>query len=103
MWIKSSKCEQGACVEVEFSTSSKCEGGSCVEVGFTTSTKCDTNACVEVGFAKSTKCNAGECVEVQMGQDVAVRNSKIPGEVVWFDHDEWRAFVAGVKGGEFDI
>jgi hypothetical protein len=34
---------------------------------------------------------------------VAVRDSKNPdGSRLIFSHDEWRAFVAGVRAGEFD-
>ena len=93
MWVKSSKCEGGSCVEVNVNwvKSTKCEQGACVEVAWDKSTKCDTNACVEVA-------TVGEDLPT-----VGVRNSRLPGEVVWFDRDEWTAFIAGVKAGEFDI
>ena len=46
----------------------------------------------------------GCCVEVAMRPGaVGVRDSKDPsGPVLIFDVDAWRAFVAGVKRGEFD-
>lgn len=45
------------------------------------------------------------CVEVASLPDggVGVRDSKDPeGPVLQFTADEWRAFAAGVRGGEFD-
>jgi hypothetical protein len=46
----------------------------------------------------------GACVEVAPVQDgVLVRNSKDrTGPIVRFTDAEWKAFVAGVKDGEFD-
>lgn len=38
-----------------------------------------------------------------MGTTVVVRNSAAPDEVVAFTPEEWRAFVAGVRLGEFEI
>ncbi len=54
---------------------------------------------------KSSKSNAGECVEVNLGGDqVKVRDSKDPnGPILIFAHPEWRAFIAGVHAGEFDL
>ena len=45
------------------------------------------------------------CVEVkQVGDDVAIRNSRNRrGNEILFTADEWSAFTAGVKNGEFDI
>jgi hypothetical protein len=62
-----------------------------------------------IEWIRSTACGGGECVEVFLEVDtaldgqalVAVRNSRVPGEIVWFDQDEWGAFLAGVKAGEF--
>lgn len=48
--------------------------------------------------------NGGACVEVAdvPGGHRAVRDSKDPaGPVLWFTADEWAAFTAGVRGGEF--
>ena len=50
--------------------------------------------------------SGGGCVEVTQALDaaVAVRDSKDPdGPRLLFVPDEWRAFVAGVKAGEFDL
>ncbi|WP_093168195.1 DUF397 domain-containing protein [Sinosporangium album] len=50
--------------------------------------------------------NGGNCVEVarNISGVVAVRDSKNPGgAVLVFSPDEWKAFVGGVKKGEFDL
>jgi hypothetical protein len=50
--------------------------------------------------------NGGQCVEVASNLPgiVAVRDSKDPdGPKLIFTHDEWRAFAAGIRGGEFDL
>ena len=49
--------------------------------------------------------NGGDCVEVARNLlgIVAVRDSKDPGgPKLVFTPDEWRAFAAGVRAGEFD-
>jgi len=46
------------------------------------------------------------CVEVKVTDwtsDVLVRHSRVPFTWQAFSRDEWVAFVAGVKAGEFDI
>jgi hypothetical protein len=50
--------------------------------------------------------NGGDCVEVARNLlgVVAVRDSKDPdGPKLAFTPDEWRAFAAGIRGGEFDL
>jgi hypothetical protein len=55
-------------------------------------------------WKKSTKCESAACVEVSMPPgEILVRNSLIPGEVIWFTPEEWRLFIEGAKAGEFDI
>ncbi|MEX0918987.1 MAG: DUF397 domain-containing protein [Candidatus Paceibacterota bacterium] len=58
-------------------------------------------------FVKSTFSQYvwNRCVEVSIGKDlVVVRDSKNQaGPVLNFNHDEWRAFVQGVKNDEFDL
>jgi len=54
----------------------------------------------------SRACNNSACVQVAHlpGGMVALRDSKDsrkPAHI--FDSDEWAAFVAGVKSGEFDL
>lgn len=50
---------------------------------------------------------ADNCVEVNLGdgtRTVAVRHSKNrEGAVLTFTGPEWRAFVEGVRDGEFDL
>jgi hypothetical protein len=47
----------------------------------------------------------GQCVEVtELGDAVALRDSKNrSGPILIFTPEEWRAFVGGVRGGEFDF
>jgi hypothetical protein len=50
--------------------------------------------------------NSGNCVEVagNLPGIVAVRDSKNPdGPKLIFTPDEWRAFAAGIRNGEFDL
>lgn len=49
--------------------------------------------------------NCDNCVEVAfVGGAIAVRDSKNPsGPALIFTPDEWDAFVAGAKDGEFDL
>jgi hypothetical protein len=71
---------------------------------WTTSTYCDIGAtCVE--WRKASECSAdADCVEVACGHErYLIRDSKDPdGPVLTFTRDEWAAFVAGVRAGEFD-
>jgi len=57
-------------------------------------------------FRVSSFCTSTSCVEVALLSDgrVAVRDSKDkskPAQI--YSAGEWRDFVAGVKGGEFDF
>jgi DNA-binding transcriptional regulator YdaS (Cro superfamily) len=56
---------------------------------------------------KGTRSSAnGACVEVARSRSgtVAVRDSKDPdGPKLAFTADEWEAFAAGVRDGEFDL
>ncbi|MEZ7127632.1 DUF397 domain-containing protein [Nonomuraea sp. AD125B] len=50
---------------------------------------------------------SGNCVEAGPIQDgsgrVAVRHSRLHGEVIIYTKAEWQAFVAGIRAGEFDF
>jgi hypothetical protein len=56
-------------------------------------------------WRKSTFSGLNGCVEVALvAGRLAVRDSKDPqGPVLLFTPDEWRAFVGGVRNGEFDL
>ena len=60
----------------------------------------------QVAWRKSSYSGgAGNCVEIAGGRSgaVGVRDSKNPtGPVLLFTPRTWRAFIAGVKNGEFD-
>ncbi|HWC43253.1 MAG TPA: DUF397 domain-containing protein [Actinomycetota bacterium] len=55
-------------------------------------------------WRKSSHSGSNGCVEVaRQGDQVALRDSKHPGGgVLVFTAHEWRAFLDGVRGGEFD-
>jgi Domain of unknown function (DUF397) len=54
---------------------------------------------------KSARSGSAGCVEVAtLDRAVGVRDSKDrQGPVLVFRHDEWNAFLAGVRDGEFDL
>ncbi|WP_144119548.1 DUF397 domain-containing protein [Catellatospora sichuanensis] len=56
-----------------------------------------------VGWRRSSYCDSGACVEVaQLDHGVAVRDSKDPqGPVLRFSRQEFAAFIAGVRAGDF--
>ncbi len=58
-------------------------------------------------FKKSSLSHGGKkvCVEVAINsQGVGVRDSKDPTKTTLsFTHEEWEAFIGGVKGGEFEL
>ena len=61
---------------------------------------------LRVEWRKSTLSTTNGCVEVAVvGDRIAVRDSKDQGQgpVLEFTAHEWDAFLAGVRGGEFDL
>lgn len=59
-----------------------------------------------IDYRVSSFCSMGNCVEVGRTPDggVAVRDRKdTDGAPLVFTPEEWTAFVAGVKAGEFDL
>ena len=58
-----------------------------------------------IGWRKSSHSGSNGCVEVAVaGDQVAVRDSKDQaGPVLLFSTEEWRAFAAGMRDGEFEI
>lgn len=61
-------------------------------------TRCESNSCVEV------RCDTGSCVEASaIGEEtVALRSNLAPHDQLRITRDEWVAFVAAVKEGQFD-
>lgn len=60
---------------------------------------------VDAAWRKSSFSNGiGECVELaDLGDSIGVRDSKNPGDLTLFlTRGELRAFIEGVKAGEFD-
>ncbi|WP_432980934.1 DUF397 domain-containing protein [Dactylosporangium sp. CA-233914] len=61
---------------------------------------------VTPGWRKSSYCGTTSCVEVAnlASDSILVRDAKNPGgSVLSFERESWSAFVAGMKGGEFDL
>ena len=62
------------------------------------------------GWVRSTHCAAGDCVEWQActwrGQPMVrgrrVRNGRPEAAFTSLTRDEWNAFVAGIRAGDFD-
>ena len=56
-------------------------------------------------WRKAEASGTGGCVEVNIGpSSVHVRDSKHPRlRPLYFTHEEWAAFLTGVKNGEFDL
>ena len=52
----------------------------------------------------SRRCESGACVEVgKLGEIIMVRGSADPdGKCLKLSRGQWREFVAGLKGGQFD-
>jgi hypothetical protein len=58
----------------------------------------------QIDWRKSSFCDSSQCAEVEIrGQHVMIRRSDGQSAVLTFSPDEWAAFVAGVKAGEFDV
>lgn len=58
-----------------------------------------------LGWRKSSRSGQTNCLEVRPASGgVEVRDSKNPGgATLTFTRDEWLAFIAGAKAGEFDL
>lgn len=56
-------------------------------------------------FRTSSMCSSGCCVGVAIKTDaVYVANTTTSDSpITRFTHEEWKAFVAGVKNGEFEV
>jgi hypothetical protein len=62
-------------------------------------------AAASIDWRVSSWCAAGDCVAVGRLPDgqVLLKDTKDPdGPQLRFDADEWRAFLSGIRAGEFD-
>jgi Domain of unknown function (DUF397) len=57
-----------------------------------------------IHWRRSSRCETGACVEMaRIGGTIAIRDSKdVAGPVLIFSAEEWAAFLAGARNGEFD-
>ncbi len=57
-----------------------------------------------MGWRRGSRCSSAACIEVRRaGDHILIRDSKQPQAVPQrYDAEEWSAFVAAVKDGEFD-
>lgn len=87
---------------LNFIRSSRCESHACLEVAFQSAGRCETANCAQVAFHRSSRCEHAHCVEVGATTDrVYVRDSKdlsIP--PLAFDPSAWRDFTAAIKAGD---
>jgi hypothetical protein len=58
----------------------------------------------ELDWRVALACNGGECIRVApQGSEVVIGDSKNPnGPVLTYSRPEWRAFVDGIRQGDFD-
>jgi hypothetical protein len=92
IWYKSSHSTTNACMEVHMCWRKSSRSG--------------TYNCVEVGVTRTaTRSGLSNCVEVEGLPEgwVAVRDNERPDEVIRVSPESWRAFILGVKDGEFDL
>ena len=55
-------------------------------------------------YKKSSFCILGGCIEIAIKKHgISIRNSNDHKKVIRFSKKEWRDFLKGVKGGEFDV
>jgi hypothetical protein len=57
-----------------------------------------------ISWRKASACHQGSCIEVaQINDSIAIRDSKDPdGPILLYSSEEWKTFLSGAKGGEFD-
>jgi hypothetical protein len=57
-----------------------------------------------MNWVKAKACESAACAEVAFEDNqVALRNSNKPADVLWFTQEEWEAFTAGAKAGDFSF
>lgn len=64
----------------------------------------DGTSAEEPAWYMAERCESGACVQIgTLGESILIRSTIDPdGHWVALSRDEWQAFVAGVKGGDFD-
>jgi hypothetical protein len=57
-----------------------------------------------IQWRRSSRCESGSCIEVaQFDGMIAMRDSKdVAGPMLIFSVEEWTAFLAGARNGDFD-
>jgi hypothetical protein len=90
-WIKSRHCDTGACVEVLVTSNRVYVKDPNTEVDM------ERNMWIK---PSDKFCETGDCVEVFAADDTVGMVYVKPQS---FTQDEWRAFIAAVKLGEFDL
>lgn len=55
-------------------------------------------------FKNSSFCGVGACIQVtDKDSTIFIRQSENPKIIISVSKEEWSAFIAGVKNGEFDF
>lgn len=68
-----------------------------------TLSKTNTNPSAVSGWRKSSKCESSMCIGVNVTPDaVLIANTANLADHLAFTPAEWRAFIAGVRAGDFD-
>lgn len=57
----------------------------------------------ELSWTRSSFCESNGCVEVAIDHGVTYVKADHGPEILVFTAEEWQAFIAGVKAGEFDL
>lgn len=54
-------------------------------------------------WTRSSKCEGGHCLEMRKRNgNRALRQSERQEHIIFVSEEEWQAFIAGVKAGDFD-
>jgi invasion protein IalB len=63
-----------------------------------------SNEPAALNWRRSSLCSNVTCAEVAVtAEAVHLRDAKNPAAVQTYTHQEWQAFVDGVRAGEFDL
>lgn len=58
----------------------------------------------DLSWRVARRCDGGNCVQIApSGDRIVIGDSKVPdGPVLAYSRSEWRAFVEGIRQGDFD-